>query len=365
MAERPPEDSTDDSAEDNTVDGAVAGDRGDAFFIPDLCAAPAVFFAVLLAELAVFLHVLALGPLAFFDWQAMAVGSLLVQWITLLCLALLCRLRLQLNRLTPFNATAACLCLVAGVTAATTLLLGNLAPTTLTAASLSDLSLRNTILAVVIAAVVLRYAYLQQRVALQQRSELQLRLDALQARIRPHFLFNTLNSIASLIAVQPERAEQAIEDVSELFRAALSGDRRESTLADELHLCELYLAIEALRLGERLTVSWAIDESLAKVRVPALLLQPLVENAIYHGIAQLPQGGTIELRTQEVDKRLQIEVENPVPRSPQTKSTQGHRIALENIRQRIEATFGDTGTFLVENRGTHFLVKLLIPIDAE
>ncbi|MEO0437942.1 MAG: sensor histidine kinase [Pseudomonadota bacterium] len=352
-------------AEKPLVDRAAAGDGSDAFFIPDLCAAPAVFFAVLLAELVVFLHVLALGPLVFFDWQAMAVGSLLVQWITLLCLALLCRLRPQLNGLSPFNATAGCLCLVAGVTAGTTLLLGSLAPTTLTSASLSDLSLRNTILAVVIAAVVLRYAYLQQRVALQQRSELQLRLDALQARIRPHFLFNTLNSIASLIAVQPERAEQAIEDVSELFRAALSGDRRDSTLADELHLCELYLAIEALRLGDRLAVSWTIDESLSKVRVPALLLQPLAENAVYHGIAQLPQGGTVELRAKKADSSLQIEVENPVPTASQTKATHGHRMALENIRQRIAAAYGESGSFLVENRDSHFLVKLLIPIDTD
>ena len=183
---------------------------GDGFFIPDLCAAPAVFFAVLLAELAVFLHVLALGPLRTFDWQTMAVGSLFVQWITLLCLALLCRLRVILTGFSPTLATLACLVLVAGVTIATSLVFSRFAPADLVDVATLDLTVRNTLLAIVIAAIVLRYAYLQQRVAQQQRSELQLRLDALQARIRPHFLFNTLNSIASLLTIPPDRAEAAI-----------------------------------------------------------------------------------------------------------------------------------------------------------
>jgi sensor histidine kinase YesM len=140
------------------------------------------------------------------------------------------------------------------------------------AAALGDWLLRNALLALILAAIVLRYSYLQQRVASQQRSELQLRLDALRSRIRPHFLFNTLNSIASLIAVQPERAEQAIEDVAELFRAALQSDDRDSSLGEECELCGLYLDIETLRLGDRLQVEWDVDDGLRSLYLPALAL---------------------------------------------------------------------------------------------
>ena len=336
---------------------------GDGFFIPDLCAAPAVFFAVLLAELAVFLHVLALGPLRTFDWQTMAVGSLFVQWITLLCLALLCRLRVILTGFSPTLATLACLVLVAGVTIATSLVFSRFAPADLVDVATLDLTVRNTLLAIVIAAIVLRYAYLQQRVAQQQRSELQLRLAALQARIRPHFLFNTLNSIASLLTIPPDRAEAAIEDVSELFRAALSDERSESTLAHELHLCKLYLAIEALRLEDRLSVEWSVEEGLGETRLPSLLLQPLIENAVYHGVAQLPAGGTIEVTARRREGSLRLSVANPVPDAQPSQRRGGNRMALDNIRQRLQAVYDERGSLHLREEPGRYVAELVIPRD--
>lgn len=318
---------------------SASGDDG--FFIPDLCSAQAVLLSVLLAELIVLLHVLALGPLANFDWRALATGSVFVQWIALLCLALICRSRRSLQALTPGQATGVCLGLVLLVTAVASLLLYQLFPLLWPyAGSMWDGVIRNVILALILAAIVLRYSYLQQRVAAQQRSELQLRLDALRARIRPHFLFNTLNSIASLIAVQPERAEQAIEDVAELFRAALQRDSRNTTLGDEIHLCRLYLDIEQLRLGERLEVVWHTDQTLTAQAIPALLLQPLVENAVYHGIAQRPDGGRISVSISAESSTLVLEVENPLPDSALPEAPRGHRMALENIRQRLQAQYG-------------------------
>lgn len=340
-----------------------AAQHGDGFFIPDLCATPAVFLAVLLAELVVLLHVLALGPLADFDWRLLGTGSIFVQWNALLCIACICRLRRSLLQLGPAAATSVCLGVVLVVSTVSSALVFRfyplLGPQT---AGLTDWALRNALLAMILAAIVLRYAYLQQRVALQQRSELQLKLDALRARIRPHFLFNTLNSIASLIAVQPDRAEQAIEDVAELFRAALSGEGSDSNLGKECRLCELYLEIERLRLGDRLMVSWDVDPSLRDAVLPALLLQPLVENAVYHGVSQLPKGGTVEIRAWQEASQLCIEVQNPLPQGPGSRPG-GNRMALDNIRQRLDAQYGGAASLRLDLEEERYCACIRIPLE--
>jgi two-component system sensor histidine kinase AlgZ len=335
-------------------------DTEDGFFIPDLCAPTAVFIAVLLAELVVFLHVLALGPIAAFDWTLFATGSLFVQWNTLLCLAVICALRRHLRPLRPALAATVCLSVVCALVTASTLLSQYLEPR-LAVASLPDLVLRNALVALILAAIVLRYSYLHQRVALQQRSELQLRLDALRSRIRPHFLFNTLNSIASLITLRPERAEQAIEDVAELFRAALQDGAQTSDFGQERHLCELYLDLEMLRLGERLSVQWNVDEGIDGVMLPALLLQPLIENAVYHGIAPRPEGGEIRIRAREAARRLLISIENPLPREVSAGAGSGLHMALDNIRQRLEAEFGPAAQLSVVQGDDTFRAELRLP----
>ena len=321
------------------------------FFIPDLCAPPAVLIAVLLAELVVLMHVLALGPLASFAWRTLATGSLFVQWNTLLCLALICALRARLRLLPPAAATLACLLLVVGVCVGSSLLAAFANPMPAPPGSILDGVLRNALLALLLAAIVLRYAYLQQRVARQRRSELQLRLDALRARIRPHFLFNTLNSIASLIAIQPERAERAVEDVAELLRAALQADDRDSTLGQERRLCELYLGIEQFRLGERLATSWDVDSALDSLTLPALLLQPLVENAVYHGVAQRAEGGLIRIAARVAEGKLSIVVESPLPARPASRAGSGQHMGLDNIRQRLSAQYGDEAGLETGPRG--------------
>ena len=329
------------------------------FFLPDLCAAEALLFAVLLAELVVLLHVLALGPLASFDWLALAQGSALVQLNTLLCVALLCRLRGFLSRRRPPVAALLCLALVAAVAALSSAAALALQPGAGDFPAPLDWVLRNCLLALLLAAIVLRYAWLQQRVAAQQRAELQLRLDALQARIRPHFLFNTLNSIASLIAIDPQRAERAVEDVSELLRAALRADRGPSTVAEERRLCEMYLGIERLRLGERLQLRWEQDPDTAALRLPPLLLQPLVENAVYHGIARLPAGGCVSVRCRRDAAQLRIEVHNPLPAQ---RGATGNRMALDNIRQRLTTRYGAAAALQVQDGPDDYRVTLTLPL---
>ena len=263
------------------------------FFIPDLCTPRSVFFLVLLSELFVLIYTLAASGLPAFNWNMLATASLFVQWLVLSSAALLCSARAYFANRSLVLAAGGSIALVLLVTAVSSQLLLWFYPQLMAPGGGYWWLLRNLIMAALVAGIALRYFYLQQQLTLREHSELQARLDALRARIRPHFLFNTLNSIASLIASHPERAEEAVEDLAELFRASLRESEGETTVADELRLCELYLGIEQLRLDGRLQLEWQVEEGIGSLPMPSLVLQPLVENAVYHGISRLQEGGTI------------------------------------------------------------------------
>lgn len=159
------------------------------------------------------------------------------------------------------------------------------------------------------------------------------RLQALTARIRPHFLFNSLNAVLSLIRSDPERAENALEELAELFRALMRDHRELITLADELALCRQYLDLEKLRLAERLHVDWQLGEWPADLKVPPLLVQPLLENAIYHGIEPAAVSGTITIRLACRGEQLHLELTNPCHGG--NSMGRGNRMALDNIRERL------------------------------
>jgi two-component system sensor histidine kinase AlgZ len=214
----------------------------------------------------------------------------------------------------------------------------------------------------VIYLLLLRYFYIQQQwrenLAIKSRAEIQ----ALRARIRPHFLFNSMNTIASLIAISPEAAETAIENLSDLFRANL-GEQNMSLLADEIELTKSYLAIETLRLGERLQIEWQIDQSLLNTEVPALCIQPLAENAVYHGIEPISEGGKILISALHIDNRLQLSVSNPlVPENRSLTSKKGNQMAQDNIRQRLKLVYGNKGGFTINDTKDNYTVSLLIPL---
>jgi len=341
-----------------SVEDRVTGE----FFIPDICLPRSVFIMVLLAELMVFVYTLANSSLPQFNWELLATSSLFVLWVVLLSAALLCWLRGFFARLNLPLATILSLLLVLSVTALSSKVALILYPQLLRGVDSDWWVLRNLIVAAVLAGIVLRNFYLQHQLRQQEKLELLARLDSLRARIRPHFLFNTMNSIASLIMSRPEAAEQAVEDLSELFRASLEESRRPTTVADELRLCELYLGIEQLRLGERLQVNWDIDDAVREFAMPSLLLQPLVENAVYHGISRLPRGGVIAVRVQLEGRRLDISVENPVPQEGRRED--GHRMALANIEQRLQALYGGDGQLSAHLAGDTFRVKLQYPAGA-
>jgi two-component system sensor histidine kinase AlgZ len=329
------------------------------FFIPDLCAARPVFVMVLLSELMVLVYTLASSKLPQFDWNLLATCSLFVQWIVLLSAALVCLLRATFARLGLALTAVFCLAIVAAVTAISSLAaMELLLPLTAVRGDAWWL-LRNVLVALVLAGVVLRYFYLQQQLTLRQRAELQARLDSLRARIRPHFLFNTMNSIASLIASRPRDAEQAVEDLAELFRASLQVQQGETTVADELRLCDVYLGIERLRLGDRLQVNWMVGEGARDWPMPSLILQPLVENAVYHGIAQLEAGGTISVEVTPRGDLLEVVVDNPMPAS--SGHSEGHHMALANIAERLQALYGLRGTLDTRVALGHYQVVMRYP----
>ncbi len=330
------------------------------FFIPDICAPRPVFIMVLLAELMVFVYTLANSALPRFNWELLATSSLFVLWVVLLSAALLCWLRGLFARMSLPLATVLSLLLVLGVTALSSRAALALYPQLPRGVSPAWWILRNLLVAAVVTGIVLRNFYLQHQLRQQERLELLARLESLRARIRPHFLFNTLNSIASLIMTRPQAAEQAVEDLSELFRAGLQESQQDGSVADELRLCELYLGIEQLRLGKRLQVDWDIDEDAHERAMPGLVLQPLVENAVYHGISRLPDGGTVSIQVKVDGRRLTARVENPVP--AQEQRAQGNRMALANIEQRLQALYGHDGRLDVYRPEGAFVAELSYPV---
>lgn len=189
----------------------------------------------------------------------------------------------------------------------------------------------------------------------------QAELQALQARVHPHFLFNTLNTAVSLVRQQPAQAEAVLHDLSDLFRAALSA-QRDIPLADELHLCERYLEIEKLRLGPRLAVRWTRPDALPELDVPALLIQPLVENAVRHGIESQPAGGELGIELECTARMLVIRVSNPLPASPPRRD--GHHIGQSAVRGRVALATQERGKLATGVDGGRYVATVTLPLDA-
>jgi len=344
-------------------------------FLPDLCSSQSVFLLVLVAELlALLLTISASSGLQHFNWDKLALISVQVQWIVVFSAMALCRLRFWLGRQDHVRAGFTSYALVLAIT----LVLCVIGQWIIYGAS--DMAfvaaqefyfdgwqlLNSMVIAAILSGILLRYLYLQQQLRNQQQAEMLARIQALQSRIRPHFLFNSMNSIASLIATDPETAERVVEDLSELFRASLA----EPTLIPlerELELCKHYLDIEQLRLGRRLQLDWQISSCNPNVKIPSLMLQPLVENAIFHGIEPLPKGGTITVKVSQNDKQLSIVITNPylLAKKNQRPSEQAQRhnhMALDNIRRRLTAHFGTAARLSSSAENGVFTTYIFCPL---
>lgn len=219
---------------------------------------------------------------------------------------------------------------------------------------------RASALAGAVTAIVLYYFYLQQRAYSPAIAEA--RLQALQARIRPHFLFNSINAVLSLIRSQPKRAESALEDMADLFRVLMAENRDLVPIEKEIALCKQYLNIESLRLEDRLKITWQIDNMPPDALIPPLILQPLLENAVYHGIEPMPEGGEIIVAITPKNKELHINISNPY--SPENDHHSGNKMALKNIRERLKLHFDLEATLKTEAKNNRYNVSIHLPYEA-
>ncbi len=191
------------------------------------------------------------------------------------------------------------------------------------------------------------------------------RLMALTARIRPHFLFNSLNAVLGVIRSEPRRAEEALEELSDLFRVLMRENRELVPLSEEIALARQYLSLERLRLGERLQVKWDIESCPPDALMPPLILQPLLENAVYHGIEPAVEPGEISIGFARRDNALVIEMTNPFEPGANISSHAGNQMALANIRERLMLFYDLEARLESESGNGRYLVRIVIPYRRE
>lgn len=286
-------------------------------------------------------------------------SSAFLQPVLLSSLLLLYGLNDSLARLAYWKGVTAVILLVVVITLAIAYLGGDLY-----ASAAEDTSFhawRNLLLSGTFTVLLLGYFKLR---AMSLSTALQdARLQALQARIRPHFLFNTINAVLSIVRADPKRAETALEDMADLFRMAMADSQKMVLLRREIELSRQYLSLEKLRLGDRLQEKWQIDGALDDALVPPLMLQPLLENAVYHGIEPLSEGGLIEVRLQLIGSELHMDVRNPCHEHFGLHN--GNKMALENIRERLDLQFDVEAKYTVESGNNHYHVHIQLPYVKE
>jgi two-component system, LytTR family, sensor histidine kinase AlgZ len=345
-----------------------------AFFLPDFCVGRAALAVVLIVELVALLIALARQPITHNFWVDLAAISMFLLWIGLGSAIVLCRA-------TPWLAKQS-------ITMASTLALGLLAAVVMLVSEAvyqlgayltggvpamldifpehhATFVLRNAGIGFIVSALALRYFYVSAESKRAIELAAQARINALQARIRPHFLFNSMNTIAALTRSNPVQAEQAVEDLADLFRANLSDARQRIRLSEELEVARVYQRIEQLRLGERLIVEWQVDSLPMDALVPSLLLQPLLENAIYHGIERLPHGGKVSIVASCANEVIRIAVSNPIADNPSANNIvdehHGHKLALDNIQQRLALEWPGKAHVAVATPPGSYTVTLTFP----
>jgi two-component system sensor histidine kinase AlgZ len=285
-------------------------------------------------------------------WREFVEMSALVQPVTIAAVLTLVALNGWLQRL-PYFAGAA---LVSAVAVAAMLLVLFVTEQTYPQELLAS-PVRNAVLALLTTVILLVYFDLRGRALSPAIAEA--RLQALQARIRPHFLYNSINAVLSLIRQDPKRAETALEDLADLFRVVMGEGRELSPISREIELCRQYLEIEQLRLGDRLRVAWRIDKMPPDALIPPLLLQPLLENAVYHGIEPRVQPGEISIDVYASRGQLHAVLRNPYAREGSHHA--GNKMALANIRERLQLHFDAEATLDTRVGEDMYQVHIVLP----
>ena len=339
--------------------GRKSGPAPAGVYPPSFCTWRHLLAVVLITELSVFLIGIGRGRL--FDWSWLLTVSIYAQWLALFCASGVCFLSKFTHRLGPHGAWV-----------------GNALVVLMLAAIFSQaawqmsyefgLQVRggaatfvfSTLLAVGLVTIVFfRYLLIRTRWKAQLIAESEARVQALQARIRPHFLFNSLNTIASLIHDDPDNAEAATEDLADIFRGSMRRADKLISLEEELQLARQYLEMEQRRLGDRLSVEWRADELPSRAAVMPLMLQPLLENAVGHGIQPRPGGGEIAVYGRAEGDNIVITIGNPM--APEGAARPGHGMALENIRERLSLAFGGRASLVTNQDSDRYYAVLSFP----
>lgn len=335
--------------------------------IPDCCNIGVVFRTLLAVNAGVLLVLLAHSP----DWRAglfeFVEMSMVVELACLWSLFALCGMRKIIKRsgpaatMPPWVQRVACAVLPAIVTA---MVVYPFASVEWLMSGFTNLTVTRAALVAGLAGALFQH-YFELRTRAHSPALVEARLQALQARIRPHFLFNSLNAVLSLIRTEPRRAETTLEDLADLFRVLMSDPRNMTTLENEIRLCKQYLSIEKIRLGERLQIAWEMgnvnEEVLRKAQIPVLLLQPLLENAVHYGVEPSAEPVLIQVHMTRSLDRIDVVVVNPYHGT--ASSATGNQMALENIRERLALLYDIEAKLTAKVARGFFEVRVRFPYE--
>jgi len=335
-------------------------------FLPNMCVPQSVLRVVIIAELIAI--IIALAGSSDFSTFFMDLGmtSLFIIWVSLVSIFMICLVGKYQRKPSTMKTTL----IVLSITIILTLVASLLAVMALSYQTTgivnywnAHLFLKNIFISVVFTLLFLRYFYVQHQWEVHVHADTSAKYDALQSRMRPHFLFNSLNTIAQLVHMDADKAEDALLDLAAFMRTILD-KRNRISLREELDLTVSYLNMEALRLGKnRLSIVWDMDQSTLPMDmdIPPLLLQPLVENAIYHGIQPRQDGGTLGISLFDQGDSLGVSVTNPIPPDDANAHLKGNHIAQENMKERLKLAYADQANLKIERTTRQYRVSFSIP----
>ena len=338
-------------------------DKQSQAYLPDFCA-PGTVLVILLVSLlvAILLTLVSFEPGTFLT--ELSKMSMFILWLALPGTGILCMIRPWAERQGNTRAFVVCFAVLLVMSAVLAEVTWQLTRIFGQAVIIDDTHggflIRTFATSSIVIALAMRYLYISSEWRHSIVLEAQSRISALQALIRPHFLFNSMNTIASLTRSNPRQAEEAVEDLADLMRANLNSTGERTTLKQELETAAIYQRIEKLRLGDRLRVKWDVAELPMRALIPGLTIQPLLENAIYHGIELLPEGGEVTVCGKRVDDALDIRISNPIA-ADQRRKTGGNKMAMSNIRQRFELAYGHEAMVNVQESDNEYSVQLRFP----
>ena len=338
-------------------------DKQSQAYLPDFCA-PGTVLVILLVSLlvAILLTLVSFEPGTFLT--ELSKMSMFILWLALPGTGILCMIRPWAERQGNTRAFVVCFAVLLVMSAVLAEVTWQLTRIFGQAVIIDDTHggflIRTFATSSIVIALAMRYLYISSEWRHSIVLEAQSRISALQALIRPHFLFNSMNTIASLTRSNPKQAEEAVEDLADLMRANLNSTGERTTLKQELETAAIYQRIEKLRLGDRLRVKWDVADLPMRALIPGLTIQPLLENAIYHGIELLPEGGEVTVCGKRVDDALDIRISNPIA-ADQRRKTGGNKMAMSNIRQRFELAYGHEAMVNVQESDNEYSVQLRFP----